>query len=101
MTGAPDDRTVLQRALMDRARAQAERDGVKPPQHVLPRVIAAALALGVVLFVLLGFNAFLTSMQKVLGLEVTAPPPAPTEPMPAYAVAEPPADADVAPVAEE
>jgi len=101
MTGVSDDRTVLQRALMDRARAQAERDREKPPKHLLPRVIAATLALAVVLFVMLGFNAFLTSMQKVLGLEVTAPPPAPTEPMPAYAVAEPPADADVAPDAKK
>lgn len=99
MTGASDDRTVLQRALMDRARAQAERDQEKPPKHLLPRVVAGALALSVVLVVLLGFNAFLTSMQKVLELEVTAPPAAPTEPMPAYAVAESPADA--APDAEE
>jgi len=96
VTGATGDRSVLQRALMDRARAQAELDQVKPPKHVLPRVIAATLALGVVLFVMLGFNAFLTSVQKVLELEVTAPPPAPTEPMPAYAVAEPPADAGAA-----
>jgi len=101
MTGASDDRAVLQRALMDRARAQAERDQVKPPQHVLPRVIAAALALGVVLIVMLGFDAFLTSMQKVLGLEVTAPPPAATEPMPAYVVAEQPADAGAAADAEK
>jgi hypothetical protein len=101
MTGTSDDRAVVQRALMDRARALAERDHEKPPKHLLPRVIAAALAAGVVLLVLLGFNAFLTSMQKVLGLEVTAPPPAPTEPMPAYAVAELPADVDVAPDAEE
>lgn len=101
MTGVSDDRTALQRALMDRARAQAERDREKPPKHLLPRVIAATLALAVVLLVMLGFNAFLTSMQKVLGLEVTAPPPAPTEPMPAYAVAEPPADADVAPDAKK
>jgi len=101
MTGATDERAVLQRALMDRARAQAERDQEKPPKHVLPRVVAGTLALGVVLVVMLGFNAFLTSMQKVMGLEVTAPPPAPTEPMPAYAVAEPAADADLAPAAED
>lgn len=91
MTGAIDQRDAAQRALMDRARAQAERDKVKPPRRVAPRVIAGALALFVVLVVMLGFDAFLTSVQKVLEIQVTEPVPDPSAPIPAFAVVEEPA----------
>lgn len=86
MTAAPEERDVLQRVLMDRARAQAERDKEKPPRRVAPRVIAGALAVLVVLVVLSGFDAFLTSVQKVLEIQATEPVPDPTEPIPAFAV---------------
>lgn len=92
MTGAPDEPDVLQRVLMDRARAQAERDKVKAPRRVAPRVIAGVLALFVVLVVMLGFDAFLTSVQKVLEIQATEPAPDPSEPIPAYVVPEPPED---------
>lgn len=88
MTAAPDERDVLQRALMDRARAQAERDMEKPPRRVAPRVIAVVLALFVVTVVMLGFDAFLTSVQKVLEIQATEPVPDPSEPIAAYAVVE-------------
>jgi len=88
MTAAPEDRDGLQRVLMDRARAQAERDKVKPPRRVAPRVVAGVLAVLVVLVVMSGFDAFLTTVQKVLEIQATEPVPDPSEPIPAYAVAE-------------
>lgn len=88
MTAAPDERDVLQRELMDRARAQAERDKEKPPRRMAPRVVAVVLALFVVTVVLLGFDAFLTSVQKVLEIQATEPVPDPSEPIAAYAVVE-------------
>jgi hypothetical protein len=90
MTGTPDERDVLQRVLMDRARAQAERDKVKPPKRLAPGVIAAALAVLVVLVVMSGFDAFLTTVQKVLEIQATEPVPDPSEPIPAFAVVEEP-----------
>lgn len=82
---------------MDRARAEAERDKVKPPGRVAPRVIAGVLALAVVLVVMLGFDAFLTSVQKVLEIQATEPVPDPSAPIPAFAVVEePPAGAEPA-----
>lgn len=90
MTAAPDERDVLQRVLMDRARAQAERDKEKPPRRVAPRLIAVVLASFVVTVVMLGFDAFLTSVQKVLEIQPAEPVPDPSEPIPAYAVAEEP-----------
>ena len=56
----------LQRAFMDRARRAVEREHEKSPrrlgQHVVSLVAAFALTFGI-LYV---FDAFLTSMQKVL-----------------------------------
>lgn len=90
-----EERDVLQRVLMDRARAQAERDKEKPPRRVTPRVIAGVLAVLVVLVVMSGFDAFLTSVQKVLEIQATEPVPDPSAPIPAYAVAaEPPTAAE-------
>lgn len=86
MTGTPDDPGELRRLLMDRARTQAERDRIRPPRRVVPMILAAFAALGLVAMVLLGFDAFLTSMQKVLEVEVTEPEPAVTGPMPAFVV---------------
>lgn len=56
----------LQRKLMERARLAAERDRVKPPSRLLQNVLALLAALLVVFVVVFGFNAFLTSMQKVM-----------------------------------
>ncbi len=56
----------LQRAYMDRARRAVEREHEKPPsrlgQHLVALVAAFALTFGIVYV----FNAFLTSMQKVM-----------------------------------
>jgi hypothetical protein len=84
-TGGPED---LRRVLMDRARAQAERDRAKAPRRVVPLVVAAIAAVALVAMVMLGFDAFLTSMQKFLDLPVTDPEPPATEPMPAFVVTE-------------
>jgi ferric-dicitrate binding protein FerR (iron transport regulator) len=91
-------RSHLERQLMDRARRAAERDQEKPPRRVAQHTIAAAAALGLVLVIALGFDAFLTSMQKVMRMldeeeakqkqQQEQAPPDPTEPMPAYVVPE-------------
>ncbi len=77
---------------MDQARAQAERDKAMAPRHVVPRVIAAVLAALVVSVVMLGFDSFLTAVQKVLEIQPAEPEPDPAEPMPAFAVPAPPAE---------
>ncbi|HVN43198.1 MAG TPA: hypothetical protein VMT50_10470 [Steroidobacteraceae bacterium] len=62
----PADPQSLQRALMDRARSHAERDAVKPPRRTIIQVVGFALALVVVLTIAFGFDAFLSSMQRVM-----------------------------------
>jgi hypothetical protein len=86
MPGAPDERAAVERALMDRARAHSARDHEKPPRRMLLRVIALALALSLVTVVLLGFDAFLTSVQKFMAIKIEDPAPQATDPMPAYVV---------------
>ena len=81
---------------MERARAQAERDREPTARRWLQHAIALAAALLLVGIVMLGFDAFLTAMQKYMEAEVVDPPPAPaqapapapplTAPMPAYVV---------------
>ena len=56
----------LQRKLMERARIAAERDRVKQPSRLLQHALALLAAVLVVFVVVFGFNAFLTSMQKVM-----------------------------------
>jgi hypothetical protein len=73
---------------MARAHASATRPVEKAPRRLLQHSIALALALLLVVVVLVGFDKFLTSMQKFLELKIEEPPPAVTEPMPAYVVPE-------------
>ncbi len=86
MTSAPEEPGDLSRLLMERARAQAERDRVREPRRTVPMILAGIAAIGLVALVLLGFDAFLTSMQKFLEIEVTEPEPRVTDPMPAFVV---------------
>jgi hypothetical protein len=91
-------RSQLQRTLMDRARREAERDRQKGPRRTLQHAIALAAALTLTLVSGLGFDAFLTSVQKVMRMldeqeaqqkqEQTQEPvqPDPSEPIPAYVV---------------
>lgn len=92
-------RSSIERTLMDRARRAAERDHQKGPRRLLQHSIALALAIGLVLVIALGFDAFLTSMQKVMRMldeeearqkqEQSQPQaPKPEDPMPAYVVPE-------------
>ena len=88
----------LQRAFMDRARRAVEREHEKSPrrlgQHVVSLVAAFALTFGI-LYV---FDAFLTSMQKVMRMideqearqEKEEADRKAREPIPAYVV--PPSD---------
>lgn len=98
MTETPDPAPDVQRALMDRARRNAERDNERTGRPILPRVVGIVLAVVVVVVVLFAFDRFLASMQLFIGLPVVDPEPAATqpavteppvsEPMPAYVVPE-------------
>lgn len=87
-------RTALQRALMERARLSAERDQQKPPRRTLQHALALVAALLVVGTLVFGFDAFLSSMQRVMRLldedaarqQAEQPQPQPDEPIPAYVV---------------
>ena len=96
---ARDLRHSVERTLMDRARRAAERDQQKGPRRTLQHAVALAAAVGLVLLLTLGFDAFLTSMQKLMRMfeaqeaqqqQQAQPPgpqaPDPSEPMPAYVV---------------
>jgi hypothetical protein len=65
---APATRTVtpMQRILMDRARAQAERDRQKPTRSPLQIAGSMVLALAAVLIVFGAINAFLAAMQRAM-----------------------------------
>ena len=58
--------SVQRRIMQQRARLAAERERVKAPPRRVEKTLALIAALGVVCIVALGFDAFLTSMQKVL-----------------------------------
>lgn len=106
-----DDRPLrydIERSLMDRARRAAERDHQRGPRRYVQKAIAFLAALAIVLLLGLGFNAFLTSMQKLSRMfdeadkrqqqQQAQPPqkpaePDPTAPMPAYVVPSEPAPA--------
>jgi hypothetical protein len=60
----------VERALMDRFRAHADRPPDEKPRRILQHSIALALALALVLAVLVGFDKFLTSMQKFMEIEI-------------------------------
>ena len=94
-----DDRPLrsdIERTLMDRARRAAERDREKGPRRYVQHVIALLVALTVVTVIALGFDTFITAMQKIMRTtaggdnapQVTQPAkaPDPAEPMPAYVV---------------
>lgn len=86
MSQNPNEPIDVQRILMDRARSLAERDQLPQEKPLAPRIVGLGLALLVVVVVLFAFDRFLAAMQRFMGVEVTAPAPAATEPVPAYAV---------------
>ena len=92
-------RSKVQRTLMDRARRQAERDRQKGPRRPLQHAIALAAAVVLTLVIGLGFDAFLTSVQKVMRMldeqearqkqqqqQQEPVQPDPSKPIPAYVV---------------
>jgi hypothetical protein len=90
-------RFSLERTLMDRARRAAERDRQRGPRRYVQHAIALAAAVALVTAIALGFDAFLTSMQKVMRLldedgarqqQEQPAQPKPEEPIPAYVVPE-------------
>jgi ferric-dicitrate binding protein FerR (iron transport regulator) len=88
MTDPADDGSALQRAIAERAREFA-MDSTRPrPRRHWQHAITLIAALLVVALVFLGFDTFLTSMQKLLA--IMAADPAPTGPVPVFMVPEPP-----------
>jgi len=86
MSQPPDDKAAVERALMDRFRDRALREPEKAPPATLPRLLALAASLALVAAMLLGFDTFLTAVQKFMDIEVVDPAPAATDPMPAFVV---------------
>ena len=82
---AHDRRESVQRMLMERARREAERVDDRP-RDWLRHGVALVAALALVGVVLMGFDAFLTAMQKFMETQVVDPAPTPAEPVQAYAV---------------
>lgn len=56
----------LQRAFMDRARRAVEREHAPVPRRVGHRIVGLVAALALTLTIVFVFDAFLTSMQKVM-----------------------------------
>jgi hypothetical protein len=89
-------RSEVERSLMDRARRAAERDRERGPRRYVQHAIALVAALCLVAAIAMGFDTFITAMQRIMrmtGDEDKRPvpaqparPPDPTEPMPAYVV---------------
>lgn len=89
-------RSTLERTLMDRARRAAEQDRQRGSRPWLQHAVALVAALALVLIIGLGFDAFLTSVQKVMRMldaeearqkqKQEQPAPDPSEPIPAYVV---------------
>jgi len=88
----------LQRAFMDRARRAVERDQERPPRRLGQHLLALVAAFGLTFGIVYVFDAFLTAMQKVMGLmdaqeerqQQEEAERKKKEPIPAYVV--PPAD---------
>jgi hypothetical protein len=88
----------VQRAFMDRARRAVERDQEKPPRRIGQHLLALVAAFGLTFGIVYVFDAFLTAMQKVMGMmdeqeerqKQEEAERKKKEPIPAYVV--PPAD---------
>ena len=86
MSQPRDEKAAVERALMDQFRERALRVPEKPPAQALHRLIALAVSLALAAAMLLGFDTFLTAVQKFMEVEVVDPAPAATDPMPAFVV---------------
>ena len=92
----PDDErrelaASLQRKIMERNRRAAALDHVKPEARWVQHALALVAALVVVLVVTLGFDAFLSSMQRVMHMmDLQDEQQKAKAPMPAYVVPAPP-----------
>ena len=100
-TTTEERRAAVQRLLMDRAMSEAGRE-LDRPRDWLRHGLALLAALLLVGVVLMGFDAFLTAMQKFMEAQAVDPAPAATaaQPIQAYAVegeVSPPPPADPGP----
>jgi hypothetical protein len=86
MSQPTDDKAAVERALMDRFRDRASREPEKVPRQPFQYVIALALSLALVAAMLVGFDSFLTAVQKFMDVKVVEPVSDPTDPMPAFVV---------------
>jgi hypothetical protein len=92
MPATPQEPLDVERVLMDRARRLAGRQEERMERPLLPRLVALALSLVVVVIVLFAFDRFLASMQRFMSLPVGEPEAAPSETIPAYVVPTVPTD---------
>jgi hypothetical protein len=81
-----DSRSEVQRAIAERAREFAPGQHGDRPLRYGEYAIAVVLALMVVGLVFFGFDAFLTTMQKLIEIMAARTPPA--EPLPVFMVPE-------------
>lgn len=88
MQDTTEGQDAFQRAIAERAREYAAGNRSGRPHRYWQQAIALILALLVVALVFFGFDAFLTSMQKLI--EIMAAHPAPAEAMPVFMVPESP-----------
>jgi len=86
MSQPRDEKAAVERALMDQFRERALRVPEQPPAQALHRLIALAVSLALAAAMLLGFDTFLTAVQKFMDVEIVDPAPAATDPMPAFVV---------------
>lgn len=86
MNEQPGDRAERERAVMDVVRRQVERDVEPPPRRTWQRVAALGIALLVSGTLFLGFDLFLTAMQKFMAIEPAQQSAEPAEPMQVFAV---------------
>ena len=84
------DQDALRRAITERAREFAADNRDTRPHRYWQHAIALVLALLVVALVFLGFDTFLTSMQKLIA--IMGADPTPTAPMPVFMVPESPGE---------
>jgi hypothetical protein len=80
------DRAERERAVMDVVRRQVERDVEPQPRRTLQRVAALGIALLVSGTLFLGFDLFLTAMQRFMDIEPPQQVAEPREPMQVFAV---------------
>ncbi|HSQ70087.1 MAG TPA: hypothetical protein VLM41_08370 [Steroidobacteraceae bacterium] len=86
MNQQPGERRDRERAVMDVVRRQIERDAEPQPRRTWQHLAALGVALLVSGTLFLGFDLFLTAMQKFMAIEPAEQVAEPVGPVPVFAV---------------